>query len=125
MNIAMDYLWTGKDKAWQQDYARRIQRFFRQEGINTFVDQYNLDGSAPEWILPAGGFRVRRHSIGLLATLASTSLMLPANEGADFVHALWKAKLEPYEDGYFDPYYDGLLYLFSLLHLSGRYCPIQ
>ena len=124
MNIAMDYLWTGKDKAWQQDYARRIQQFFRQEGINTFVDQYNLDGSAPEWILPAGGFRVRRHSIGLKATLATTSLMLPANEGADFVHALWNAKLEPYEDGYFDPYYDGLLYLFSLLHLSGKYTPI-
>lgn len=124
MNIAMDYLWTGKDKAWQQDYARRIQHFFRQEGINTFVDQYNLDGSAPEWILPAGGFRVRRHSIGLKATLATTSLMLPAKEGADFVHALWNAKLEPYEDGYFDPYYDGLLYLFSLLHLSGKYTPI-
>jgi len=31
------------------------------------------------------------------------------------------AKLEPYEDGYFDPYYDGLLYLFSLMHLSGNY----
>jgi len=124
MNIAMDYLWTGKDKAWQQDYARRIQHFFRQEGINTFVDQYNLDGSAPEWILPAGGFRVGRHSIGLKATLATTSLMLPAKEGADFVHALWNAKLEPYEDGYFDPYYDGLLYLFSLLHLSGKYTPI-
>lgn len=30
-------------------------------------------------------------------------------------------KLEPYEDGYFDPYYDGLLYLFSLMHLSGKY----
>lgn len=121
MNITMDYLWRGKDRTWQQDYARRIQRFFRQEGIETFLDQYNLDGSAPDWILPAGGFRVRRHSIGLLATIASTSLMLPADEGADFVHALWKARLEPYEDGYFDPYYDGLLYLFSLLHLSGRY----
>ena len=30
----------------------------------------------------------------------------------DFVHALWNEKLEPYADGYFDPYYDGLLYLF-------------
>jgi hypothetical protein len=28
---------------------------------------------------------------------------------------------QPYEDGYFDPHYDGLLYLFSLLHLSGNY----
>ena len=39
----------------------------------------------------------------------------------DFIHALWNAKLEPYNDGYFDPYYDGLLYLFSLMHLSGKY----
>ncbi len=34
---------------------------------------------------------------------------------------VWNAKLEPYEDGYFDPYYDGFLYLFSLMHLSGNY----
>ena len=39
----------------------------------------------------------------------------------DFIHKLWNVKLEPYEDGYFDPYYDGLLYLFSLMHLSGNY----
>ena len=38
-----------------------------------------------------------------------------------FVDAVWNAKLEPYSDGYFDPYYDGLLYLFSLMHLSGNY----
>jgi oligosaccharide reducing-end xylanase len=34
---------------------------------------------------------------------------------------LWKAELKPFEDGYFDPYYDGLLYVFSLMHLSGKY----
>jgi oligosaccharide reducing-end xylanase len=39
----------------------------------------------------------------------------------DFVHKLWNEKLEPYEDGYFDLYYDGLLYVFSLMHLSGKY----
>ena len=39
----------------------------------------------------------------------------------DFVHKLWNEKLEPYEDGYFDPYFDGLMYLFSLMHLSGNY----
>jgi len=31
------------------------------------------------------------------------------------------AKLEPYSDGYFDPYFDGLLHLFSVMHLSGNY----
>jgi oligosaccharide reducing-end xylanase len=53
--------------------------------------------------------------------LATTEMIYSENNRYDFVHALWNAKLEPYEDGYFDPYYDGLLYLFSLLQLSGKY----
>lgn len=120
MNIAMDYNWFGKDKTWQEDYARRIQNFFRSKGIKTFEDQFNPDGTRPEFILPAGGFKKLRHSIGLVATVASTALIHKEND-LDFVHELWNAKLEPYQDGYFDPYYDGLLYLFSLMHLSGNY----
>jgi oligosaccharide reducing-end xylanase len=123
MNIAMDYNWFGKDKAWQQDYAKRIQTFLRSKGIDTFQDQFNTDGSTPDQILQAGGFKKLRHSLGLVATAASTEMINKDN--FDFVHALWNAKLEPYEDGYFDPYYDGLLYLFSLMHLSGRYQIIQ
>jgi len=121
MNIAMDYIWYGKDKTWQEDYAARIQNFLRSKGIDTFEDQFNLDGSKPEFILQAGGFKKLRHSIGLVATSASTSLIGKDKKSIDFVNALWNAKLEPYEDGYFDPYYDGLLYLFSLMHLSGKY----
>lgn len=121
MNIAMDYVWFHKDAAWQLDYAKRIQQFFRSRGINQFNDQFNLDGSQPDAILQAGGFKKLRHSLGLVATLAATAMVNKENSSADFVHALWNAKLEPYEDGYFDPYYDGLLYLFSLLHLSGKY----
>jgi oligosaccharide reducing-end xylanase len=120
MNIAMDYYWTGKDAAWQEDYARRFQGFLRSRGLDTFEDQFNTDGTLPEQILQAGGYRKLRHSLGLVATAAAASMMRQDPE-FDFVHALWKAKLEPYEDGYFDPYYDGLLYLFSLMHLSGNY----
>lgn len=121
MNISMDYAWFGKDKSWQEDYASRIQIFFRTKGIDSFEDQFNLDGSTPDFILQAGGYRKLRHSLGLVATVASTSIMNTKDKNFDFVHALWNSKLEPYEDGYFDPYYDGLLYLFSLMHLSGRY----
>lgn len=121
MNIAMDYIWFGKDKSWQEDYARRFQGFLRKEGINDFVDQYNPDGSEPEFILQAGDYRKLRHSIGLVATSASLSLIDDTDPEFDFVHHLWNSKLEPYEDGYFDPYYDGLMYLFSLMHLSGNY----
>ncbi|MBO2011239.1 glycosyl hydrolase family 8 [Hymenobacter negativus] len=125
MNIAMDYVWFGKDRTWQQQYAQRFQDFLRTKGLNTFEDQFNVDGSLPDFILPAGKVKKLRHSLGLVATSASASLMRPAPPQLDFVHALWNAKLAPYEDGYFDPYYDGLLYLFSLMHLSGKYQVIK
>lgn len=125
MNIAMDYVWFGKDKEWQEDYARRFQNFLRSKGIDSFGDQFNLDGSPPDFILQAGTVKKLRHSLGLVATSATATLANKKDNKLDFVHALWNAKLEPYEDGYFDPYYDGLLYLFSLMHLSGKYQIIQ
>ncbi len=121
MNIAMDYLWYGKDKAWQYEYAQKIQAFLRGKGITTFKDQFNMDGTTPDFILDAGGYKKLRHSLGLVATAATTALITRDENSLDFVHELWNAKLEPYSDGYFDPYYDGLLYLFSLMHLSGKY----
>jgi len=121
MNISMDYAWYGKDAKWQEGYAKRLQSFFKTKGIDSFVDQYNPDGTTPEYILQAGGFRTLRHSLGLLATTATTTLINKKDKKMEFVHALWNTKLAPYEDGYFDPYYDGLLYLFSLMHLSGKY----
>jgi oligosaccharide reducing-end xylanase len=124
MNIAMDYSWYGKDNEWQKHYAKLIQNFLYCEGIDSFVDQYNIDGSTPEWILPAGknpSVQRLRHSIGLKATAAAASLMGTQAKSWLFIDELWNAKLEPYDDGYFDPYYDGLLYLFSIMHLSGNY----
>lgn len=121
MNISMDYAWFGKDRAWQEDYAKRFQNFLRSRGMDTFEDQFEIDGRLPEFILQAGGFKKLRHSLGLISTAATASAMNKEKNSLDFVHKLWNAKLEPYEDGYFDPYYDGLLYMFSLMHLSGKY----
>jgi oligosaccharide reducing-end xylanase len=122
MNIAMDYMWFGKDKSWQQGYASRFQRFLRSKGLYNFDDQFNPDGSRPDFILKAGNTGPKlRHSLGLVATAATASVANTDTKSLDFVRALWNAKLEPYDDGYFDPYYDGLLYLFSLMHLSGKY----
>ncbi|MGB3004920.1 MAG: glycosyl hydrolase family 8 [Chitinophagaceae bacterium] len=121
MNISMDYVWFGKDKVWQEDYAKRFQNFLRSKGLETYDDQFNTDGSKPDFILQAGPVKKLRHSIGLVSTAATTSLITKDKKNFDFVNAIWNAKLEPYEDGYFDPYYDGLMYLFSLMHLSGKY----
>jgi oligosaccharide reducing-end xylanase len=121
MNIAMDYSWYAKDKEWQKDYAKRIQNFLFCRGLETFEDQFEVDGSLPEWILPAGGYRTLRHSIGFVSTTAAASIMGTQAKSWKFIDHLWNSKLEPYEDGYFDPYYDGLLHLFSIMHLSGNY----
>ena len=48
------------------------------------------------------------------------------SQGVDtFVDHLWNMKHEPFEDGYFDAYYDGLLRLFAFMHLSGNYRVIE
>ncbi len=121
MNIAMDYSWYAKDTAWQQDYCKRIQSFLFCRGIDSFEDQFNVDGTLPSFVRPAGGYQKLRHSLGLVATSAAASIMGTQAKSWKFVDAVWNAKLEPYADGYFDPYYDGLLYLFSIMHLSGNY----
>ncbi|MBO4819889.1 MAG: YidC/Oxa1 family insertase periplasmic-domain containing protein [Prevotella sp.] len=123
MNIALDYEWSCADKEWQRQYGERIQNFFYTQGVDSFVDQYRVDGSLPEGneILQAGGFRKLRHSIGLVATTAAASMMCSHEKSKEFVKALWEAKHVPFEDGYFDAYYDGLLRLFAFMHLSGHY----
>lgn len=126
MNIALDYEWSCSDQEWQQQYGEKIQNFFYAQGIHDFVDQYRVDGSLPEGdeILQAGGFRKLRHSIGLVATTAAASVLCSHAKSKEFVDALWTAKHEPFDDGYFDAYYDGLLRLFAFMHLSGNYCVI-
>lgn len=121
MNIALDYSWAGEDKEWQQEYGNRVQNFFYAQGIDSFVDQYNVDGTSVTEILQAGEYKKLRHSLGLVATTAAVSLVCTHDKSREFVDRLWKAKHEPYEDGYFDAYYDGLLRLFAFMHLSGKY----
>ena len=123
MNIALDYEWSCVDGEWQRQYGEKIQNFFYSQGIDTFLDQYRTDGSLPEGdeILGAGGFRKLRHSIGLVATTAAASVMCSHEKSKEFVDALWNARHVPFEDGYFDAYYDGLLRLFAFMHLSGNY----
>ncbi len=123
MNIALDYEWSCADREWQQQYGERIQNFFYSQGVNDFVDQYRVDGSLPadDEILQAGGFKKLRHSIGLVATTAAASVMCGHAKSREFVEALWNARHVPFDDGYFDAYYDGLLRLFAFMHLSGHY----
>lgn len=121
MNITLDYSWACADKKWQQSYGNKIQNFLYSQGIDTFVDQYNVDGTQVADTLGAGGIKHLRHSLGLVSTAAAVSLICTHTKSSEFVDRLWNAKHVPYEDGYFDAYYDGLLRLFAFMHLSGNY----
>lgn len=121
LNIAIDYAWSGADGDWQRDYADRIQDFFYTQGIDDYVDQYQTDGSQVEKVLGAGDHQALRHSVGLVSTLGAASLAATDPKSREFAQRLWDSKHEPYEDGYFDAYYDGLLRLFSFMLLSGNY----
>ncbi len=121
MNIALDYSWACADKDRQQAYGHKIQHFLYGQGLTGFVDQYNIDGTEVEEILGAGGYTALRHSLGLVSTAACVSLVCSHEKSKEFIDHFMAAKHEPYEDGYFDAYYDGLLQLFSFMHLSGKY----
>lgn len=125
MNIALDYSWACADKEWQTNYANTIQDFFYSKGIDTFVDQYNVDGTDVDFYMGAGmgeyATRSPHHSVGLVATTAAATLAADHEISREFVQRLWESENKPYEDGYFDAYYDGILRLFAFMHLSGNY----
>ena len=123
MNIAMDFTWYHKDAAWQTEYANKFQKaIIGRYGITEFPDQFALNGDAPRFLMGGGRWRGNlRHSIGFVGTMATTALMCNSEYNEELVKHMFSLKHEPYEDGYFDIYYDGLIYLFALLHLSGNY----
>ncbi|MBO6044930.1 MAG: glycoside hydrolase, partial [Bacteroidales bacterium] len=129
MNIALDYSWACADREWQTNYANTIQAFFYSKGIDDFADQYNVDGTEVDFAMPAGmgpmQGRGTRHSVGLVATTAAATLAADNEISREFVQRLWDSKNEPYADGYFDAYYDGILRLFAFMHLSGHYRVIE
>jgi oligosaccharide reducing-end xylanase len=106
-NWSVDYSWWHKDPR-QVILSDRLQKFLVTQGINTFADRYTLDGQA----LSA------RHSPGMLATAAVGSLAAtPGSVSKSFVEALWNTPIPSGEQRY----YDGLLYLMSLMHCSANF----
>jgi oligosaccharide reducing-end xylanase len=58
------------------------------------------------------------HSTGLVSTNAVASLAATHSLAKEFVVALWNA---PVPSSFGERYYDGMLYMMSLLHCSGQY----
>jgi oligosaccharide reducing-end xylanase len=105
-NWSVDWSWWGKD-AGERRLSDRIQNFFVSQGIGTYGDQYTLDGHELE----------ARHSTGLVATNAVASLAATGPQAKEFVRELWNAPIPSGEQRY----YDGMLYLMSLMHCGGEF----
>jgi oligosaccharide reducing-end xylanase len=105
-NWSVDWSWWAKDPR-ERTLSNRTQGFFFAQGIYSYADQFTLEGKPLS----------RRHSIGLLATSAVASLAGTQPVRDRFVEELWKA---PIPSGH-ERYYDGMLYLMSLMHVSGNF----
>jgi oligosaccharide reducing-end xylanase len=106
-NWSVDYSWWHKDPN-ENNLSDRIQKFLFDQGIHTFADRYTLDGKPLS----------TRHSAGMLATTATASLA--ASKGTiarAFIEELWNTPIPSGEQRY----YDGLLYMMSMLHCSGQF----
>jgi oligosaccharide reducing-end xylanase len=111
-NWSVDWSWWRKD-AEEPVLSDRIQAFFASQGMEKYSDLYTLEGKATK---PEPG-----HSTGLMAANAVASLAATNPRKKDFVKALWDA---PVPSGQFR-YYDGMLYMMSLMHVSGEYRVIK
>ncbi|MGI4728045.1 MAG: glycosyl hydrolase family 8 [Janthinobacterium lividum] len=107
-NWSVDWNWWHKD-AREQQLSNKIEAFFASKGLDTYGCQFPLNGSKT---LDA------RHANGLIATNAVTALAATNPLAKKYSEALWNA---PVPQILVERYYDGLLYLMSMLHCSGRY----
>ena len=106
MNIMMDYHFYGVDAEWQAEYAVRHAGFWVGQGED-YGSLFNLNGQCFQ----------QDHRLGLVACNATLGFALPAEDAIPFVRELWDS---PTISG-IERYYDGLLFLLNLLHVSGRF----
>jgi oligosaccharide reducing-end xylanase len=106
MNVGVDYTWFAKDQ-WEVTECNRILDFFASQGVGTYGNQYTLMGENLS----------KDHSPGLVGMNAVAALASTNKNRTDFVQALWQTPVPhgPYR------YYDGVLYMLSMLQVSGNF----
>lgn len=105
-NWSVDWSWWAKDPR-ERQLSDRIQSFFASKGMAAYGEQFTLDGQTLD----------PHHAIGLVSTNAAASLAASRPASKEFIESLWNSSI-PQGDG---RYYDGMLYLLSLLHCSGYF----
>jgi oligosaccharide reducing-end xylanase len=91
---------------WQTTWASTFAAFFTGQGAS-YIDAYT----------PAGMPEQGSHSPHIVACNATLGFGVPASVGAPFVQELWNL---PIPTGTYR-YYDGMLYVLALLHVSGTF----
>ena len=105
-NWSWDASWFAKGSD-EETLSDRIQGFFSSQGV-TYGQTFTLTGAVTD----------PRPATGLIAANAVTSLAASSGPRAKtFTEALWTA---PVPTGKWR-YYDGMLYMLSLLHVSGEF----
>jgi oligosaccharide reducing-end xylanase len=105
-NIVTDQYWFGSNP-WAMEEANRWHGFFASQGIETHGSLFTLDGRAMN----------TDHGPGLAGMNAVASLVSTHPRAMDFVRHLWT--IAPARGQW--RYYDNCLYLFAMLHCSGKY----
>jgi oligosaccharide reducing-end xylanase len=106
-NWSVDYSWWKKD-ARETALTDRIQKFLYGQDIHSFADRYTLGGKPLS----------TRHSVGMVATTAVGSFAAtPGAISKAFLEELWNTPVPSGEQRY----YDGMLYLMSMMHCSGNF----
>lgn len=113
-NWSVDWSWWRKAPA-EQQLSDRIQAFFASQGINDYGPVYTLEGKL---MGATPGLTHEDHPAGLVGTNAVASLAAKDRaRSKQFVEALWNTPIPSGQSRY----YDGMLYLMSLMHLSGEF----
>jgi oligosaccharide reducing-end xylanase len=110
-NWSVDYSWWHKEPQ-EPVLSERVQKFLFGQGLHTFADRYTLNGQPLS----------TRHSPGMVAAAAVGSLAAPPGAISNaFVQELWDLPVPSGEQRYFD----GMLYLMSMMHLGGEFRIIE
>lgn len=108
LNIALDHVWFGGDKA-LDDVDARLQAWFMENTSREDLRAYDLDGTAHDE--PA------MHPTAIVAALGAASIASKGPYAEKCLRNFWETPLRRGKRRY----YDNCLYLFSMMMLAGQY----
>jgi len=106
MNIMSDFA-VNRAGSWQTAYATTHAAFWVSQGLDTYGSSFSLDGTAMN----------QYHGAGLTGANAMLAFGLSAADATPFLQAAWD---QGTPTGQYR-YYDGMLYMLSMLYLTGTF----